>query len=336
MEESKQKRNAHPIGQSAQRKRGGRRRQREQGRKVNGILLLDKPTGESSNASLQTVKQLFDARKAGHTGSLDPLASGMLPLCFGEATKFSQFLLDADKHYQVQVTLGVKTNTGDAEGEVLLEREVPRLTTADLESVLAGFRGPIEQVPSMYSALKHEGKRLYELARQGIEVPRQARTVTIHALTLSDWDGQTNLHLHIHCSKGTYVRTLVEDIGEVLGCGAFVAALRRLTVGPYQEKDMLTMAQLQAVHAKEGVAGLDALLLPLDTAVTSMASVKLTDQMAYFVRSGQPVFVPSAPQTGWVRLLLSDERFLGVGEIVDDGKVAPRRLVSRSEYATIA
>jgi tRNA pseudouridine55 synthase len=195
-------------------------------RTVNGILLLDKPAGLTSNAALQEVKKLYRARKAGHTGSLDPLATGLLPICFGEATKISGFLLDADKHYRVQCRLGERTNTGDSEGEVLERRPVEAVTEAALREAIEGFLGDIEQIPPMYSALKHKGERLYNLARQGLEVEREPRTVTIYALELLGFTGD-HAELMVHCSKGTYVRTLVEDIGEILGCGAHVSAPAR-------------------------------------------------------------------------------------------------------------
>ncbi len=233
----------------------GRRHVR--GRDVNGILLLDKPSGITSNDALQQVKRLYFAKKAGHTGSLDPLASGVLPICMGEATKVSAFLLDADKRYQVRCQLGVRTATADAEGEVLETRPVGNYSEQQLEAVLDGFRGSIEQVPPMYSALKHEGQRLYKLARQGVEVEREARTVEIYQLTLTgrgpDW-----IDIAVHCSKGTYVRTLAEDIGDRLGCGAHVSALRRTAVGPYSETGLVTLEQLRALqgerHAGHGWA----------------------------------------------------------------------------------
>lgn len=303
-----------------------RRRGRSFGRNVHGVLLLDKPIGITSNDALQRVKQLFRARKAGHTGSLDPLASGMLPICLGEGTKFSSFLLDADKHYRVVCKLGIKTSTGDAEGEVIEERPVPALDGAMIESVLAGFRGEIEQIPPMYSALKHEGKRLYELARQGLEVERKPRPVTIYALEYQGLEGD-ELSIHVHCSKGTYVRTLAEDIGERLGCGAHVSVLRRQAVGPYGEEGMVTLETLEGL-AKDGFAALDALLLPLESALGNWPELQLTEDSAFYVKQGQPVQVPKAPSSGWVRLYNKQHEFIGVGEIQDDGKVAPRRLVS--------
>jgi len=300
-------------------------RRRQHGRDVSGILLLDKPLGMTSNEALQRVKRLYHARKAGHTGSLDPLAEGLLPLCFGEATKLSAYLLDADKRYWVRVRLGVSTTTGDAEGEVVQTRPTDGVTRAALEQAVGRFVGPIQQMPPMYSALKYQGQRLYKLAREGVEVPREPRAVTIHAIDLDDFaDGE--FEMTVHCSKGTYVRTLAEDIGETLGCGAHVSALRRTGVGPYAAGQMVTMKQVEQA-AEAGDAALDALLLPLDSAVGHWPEVRLSADAAYYLKLGQPVLVPKAPTTGWVRLYDQTGGFLGVGQIEDDGKVAPRRLM---------
>jgi tRNA pseudouridine55 synthase len=300
-------------------------RRRAKGRDVHGILLLDKPSGITSNAALQQVKRLYFASKAGHTGSLDPLASGVLPICMGEATKVSAFLLDADKYYRVRCQLGVRTATGDAEGEVLQTRTVGSYSAQQLETVLEQFRGSIEQVPPMYSALKHQGQRLYKLARQGLEVEREPRTVQIYALRLlqrgDDW-----IEIDVHCSKGTYVRTLVEDMGEKLGCGAHVCALRRTGVGPYDESGLVTIAALEKLKETDAAA-MDALLLPLESALTQWPDVRLSSDAAFYLQQGQAVLVPHAPTSGWVRLYERDHTFLGMGEILDDGRVAPRRLM---------
>ena len=298
-------------------------------RSVHGILLLDKPVGLSSNRALQIVKRLFGARKAGHTGSLDPLASGMLPICLGEATKFSGFLLNADKSYRFVCQLGVDTSTGDAEGEVVRTRSVGSLLPADIESILRRFTGRIRQVPPMYSAVKHQGRRLYELARRGIEIERQPREVVIYDLRLLGLEGKDCLELEVRCSKGTYVRTLAEDIGEALGCGAHVVALRRIEVTPYGASQMVTLEDLQR-QAEAGSSALDALLLPIDTPIAAWPAVRVRDDMAYYLSRGQPVLVPRAPTRGWVRLYRGDaERFFGMGEILDDGRIAPRRLVQQ-------
>ena len=291
---------------------------------MHGVLPLDKPVGMTSNEVLQEVKTLFGARKAGHTGSLDRLASGLLPLCFGEATKFSAFLLDADKHYQATCRLGVRTNTGDVAGEVIERRPVPALDTARMEQVLDGFRGEIAQVPPMFSALKHKGQRLYELAYQGIEVERKPRTVQIRTLQLLRLEN-AEFEIGVSCSKGTYIRTLAEDIGEVLGCGAHVGTLRRTGVGPLRESEMVTLEEVRTASA-EGNAALDALLLDVDVVLRDAPRVDLEENVAFYLLQGQPVIVPRAPTEGRVRIYHQSGRFLGAGEVLDDGRIAPRRM----------
>jgi tRNA pseudouridine55 synthase len=303
----------------------GRRHRHANQRRVNGILLLDKPSGLTSNAALQLVKKLYRARKAGHTGSLDPLATGLLPICFGEATKISGFLLDADKDYRVTCKFGERTTTGDAEGEVLEQRPLNGLTDQQLRKVMDGFLGEIEQIPPMYSALKHKGERLYKLAREGVEVEREPRQVSIHALELLAFNAPV-AEIRVHCSKGTYVRTLVEDIGEQLGCGAHVSGLRRIGVGPFDDTQLVDMQALEEL-AQEGEQALDRLLLPIESGLAQWPGVSLTGDAAFYLRQGQPVLVPKAPSTGWVRLYEGETRFLGMGEILDDGRVAPRRLM---------
>jgi tRNA pseudouridine55 synthase len=298
---------------------------RRKGRKISGILLLDKPAGMSSNAALQKVKWLYKAAKAGHTGSLDPLATGLLPVCLGEATKASAFLLDADKRYVTTVRLGEKTSTADAEGEVIETAPVPDITLEHLSEVLERFLGDIEQLPPMYSAVKHQGERLYKLAREGVEVERKPRTITIHDLVCLDFDG-VNLKLDIHCSKGTYVRTLAEDISEALGTVGHVAELRRTAVGPFNDVDMVSIEQLEAL-SPEGFEALDRLLLPIDSGLTHWPEVRLNADAAHYLQQGQPVFCPGAPSSGMVRVYDNEERFLGAGEINDDGLVAPKRLM---------
>jgi tRNA pseudouridine55 synthase len=293
---------------------------------VNGILLLDKPLGITSNDALQRVKRLFNAAKAGHTGSLDPLADGLLPLCFGAATKLSAFLLDADKRYWVRVRLGVTTTTADAEGEVRETRSTAQVSEQAIREVLPRFTGRIEQLPPMYSAIKHQGQRLYKLARAGVEVERTPREITIHRLDLLKVE-LPELELDVQCSKGTYVRTLAEDIGEALGCGAHVVGLRRTGVGPYGAAEMVSMAQVEAAAA-DGPEALDALLLPIDSALGGWPAVRLSADAAYYLKQGQPVLVPKAPTEGWVRLYDVDESFIGLGEVEDDGRIAPRRLMS--------
>jgi tRNA pseudouridine55 synthase len=304
-------------------------RRGRQGRNVSGILLLDKPEGVTSNEALQRVKRLYQAAKAGHTGSLDPLATGLLPLCLGGATKFSAFLLDADKRYRVRVRLGVTTTTGDAEGEVLATAATGGIDGAALHAALEHFLGPIEQLPPMYSAVKHQGQRLYKLARRGIEVERTPRTVEIFAIELRDL-AMPEFEMDVHCSKGTYVRTLAEDIGATLGCGAHVIGLRRTGVGPFVEGEtrFVTIAELAALaEAGEGFGALDALLLPLESGLGHWPAVRLSEDSAFYLRQGQAVLVPQAPTEGLVRLYDPSQRFIGVGEILDDGKVQPKRLL---------
>ena len=315
-------------------------RRKNKGRNVSGVLLLDKPQGCSSNHILQKVKRLFGAAKAGHTGSLDPLATGMLPVCFGEATKISAFLLDSDKRYHLKCQFGVSTATGDAEGEVTETQDASSITEQDVRAVLPEFIGEIEQVPPMYSALKHNGERLYKLARQGIEVERKPRSVTIYDIeyiSLSIDEQPINdqpendqkrviLELKVSCSKGTYVRTLVEDIAKKLNSCAHITALRRLSVGPY-DGDMLTIEQLSAL-AEQGIDALDACLQPIDSGVANWPDVRLGADAAFYVRQGQAVMVPHAPTQGWVRIY-DQSQFLGLGEIQDDGMVAPRRMIKQ-------
>lgn len=302
-------------------------RNKFRGRPVDGVLVLDKPTGITSNAALQSVKRMFNARKAGHTGSLDPLASGLLPICFGEATKFSQYLLDANKSYQVTAKLGVITDTSDADGEVVENRCVPEFSAADIEAILTQFRGDIEQVPSMFSALKHNGQPLYKLARQGITVERAARPISIFELKLLRIEAD-ELELFVRCTKGTYIRTLVEDIGNALGCGAHVTVLRRTAAGAYQSDAMVSMDELQAIVDARDWSRLNELLLADDSMVSDYPEVSLGESSLLYLNQGQAVQVPGAPSAGMVRIYSTENDFIGVGEIDDNGNVAPKRLKS--------
>ena len=299
---------------------------KRKGRPVNGVLVVDKPAGISSNDAVQRAKRLFGAQKVGHTGSLDPLATGVLPLCFGEATKFSQFLLDADKKYRARICLGVSTETGDADGDVIAEADASSVTAAQVAAELKNFVGEIEQVPSMYSALKHQGQPLYKLARQGVEVERVPRKVTVYCAELLQVTG-TEIELFVHCSKGTYIRSLAEDLGTALDCGGHVAGLRRLAAGPYKEEQAVRFEELNAMSGPEE---LDTLLLPVSSAVDSWPIMRLHQDTAHYLLRGQPVQVAHAPTEGWVQIFESGEedRFLGVGEILTDGRIAPRRLVA--------
>ncbi|EGY28268.1 tRNA pseudouridine 55 synthase [Candidatus Regiella insecticola 5.15] len=305
-------------------------RPRRRGRDINGILLLDKPPGFSSNDVLQKIKRLFGANRAGHTGALDPLATGMLPICLGEATKFSQFLLNADKHYHVIARLGQRTDTSDAAGKLLDEKEI-KFTQAQLDNALESLRGESLQIPSMYSALKYQGRPLYDYARQGIEVERETRAISIFDLQFIRWQGH-DLELQIHCSKGTYIRTLIDDLGELLGCGAHVSQLRRLQVATYPPERMLTLTQLNTIVESTPSSPypmLDQLLLPMDSAVVNFPEVNLLPMVAAYLKQGQPVQVSSAPAEGMVRITEGEgHHFIGIGIIDDDGRVAPKRLVN--------
>jgi len=310
---------------------------RRKGRAINGVLLLDKPHGLSSNHALQSVKRIYFAQKAGHTGALDPLATGMLPICLGEGTKFSQYLLDTDKTYQVTAKLGIRTTTSDAGGEIVSQKEV-NVSDEQLAAALDTFRGTTKQVPSMYSALKHQGQPLYKYAREGIEVPREARDITVFNLELLHFE-HDEVELNIHVSKGTYIRTIVDDLGELLGCGAHVAHLRRSAVGNYPIDKMITLPELEALLEKANedeitpADVLDPLLLPMNSAVDGMHRVYVDDMSANFLRHGNPVQAYNAPDEGSVQVYLgedendADAEFIGVGFINDDGLVAPKRIV---------
>ena len=294
------------------------------GRNVNGILVLDKPAGESSNRSLQRVKRLFNASKAGHTGRGDPLATGVLPLCFGEATKISQFLLDADKRYSTTIKLGIKTASGDSQSEVLKTSEV-NLDKKQVEDSLEMFRGEIRQIPSMYSALKHKGVPLYKLARKGEEVERKERVVTVYSLNLLDFRGD-EIDLEVHCSKGTYIRMIADDLGDQLGVGGHVTVLRRLQSGPFTLAQSVTMEQLEAAAQGTDPGILDQYLIEADFAVEHLEKVDLPTITADFVRQGQAVIARGLPTSGTVRLY-DNGQFIGIGKILDDGRVAPVRLI---------
>lgn len=306
---------------------------RRKGRALNGMLILDKPQGLSSNHALQAAKRLYFAAKAGHTGSLDPLATGVLPLCFGEATKFSQYLLDADKAYTSTFVFGVQTDSGDSDGAVLRSESAAQISEADIAAVLDQFRGELEQIPPMVSALKHQGQPLYKLAREGKHVERKARRVVISELECLQFRSgeHPQLDVHVACSKGTYIRSLAEDIGAALGTVAHVSALRRTRAGPFTLERAVTLPVLEALQTQlpeqEAHTAMDALLLPLDAALGALPLVKVSEAGGFYIRQGQPVQVPNTPGEGMVRLGLEDGEFLGVGEILDDGRVAPRRLI---------
>lgn len=291
-------------------------------RPVSGVLLLDKAPGLSSNQALQQAKRLYLAAKAGHTGSLDPFATGLLPVCFGEATKFSHFLLDADKIYRATLQLGVTTTTGDTEGDVLARAAV-HVTPDRMERALRGFCGVIFQVPPMHSALKHQGRALYEYARAGVEIERPARQVTIHQLELVSLQGSC-AEIIVSCSKGTYIRTLAEDLGAALGCGAHLTQLQRLGSGAFDLTQAVTQEQLEALS----LAGRDSVLLPPDSLVQQLPEVLLGVESAHYLRRGQTVWQSGLPAQGLLRLYDSTRHFLGVGAMDEEGRLAPKRLVN--------
>jgi len=299
-------------------------RRRKKGRNVHGILLLNKPTGMTSNRILQKVKHLYNANKAGHTGSLDPLATGLLPLCLGEATKVSHFLLDADKHYIAECHLGITTITADSEGDVLQERSIDGINAEQIEHVVQQFIGEQMQLPPMYSALKHQGQPLYKLARQGQTVERDARPITVFDIKIIDIR-LPKLVIDVHCSKGTYIRTLAEDIGEALGCGAHISALHRSQVGHYQ--DMTDFETLQDI-ATQGFEALDALLIPIDTALPHLPALHLTEELSFYIRQGQAVQVSQAPTEGLIKLFTTEQEFIGIAHVLEDGRIAPKRLMN--------
>lgn len=297
-------------------------------RSVDGVLILNKPLTFSSNAALQKVRWLFNANKAGHTGSLDPLATGVLPICFGEATKFSQYLLNADKRYEVVMQLGITTATGDAEGQILEQRPV-NCTQQDLLAVLPRFKGEITQIPPMYSAIKKDGQPLYKLARAGEVIEREPRQITIDELELLSFEGD-KARLVVSCSKGTYIRTLVEDIGQALGCGAHVAMLCRTEAGPFHLEQAIDLETLIELQEKSGSETLDQFLLPVDAGLLHWPSLELTEHTSYYWLHGQPVRVPEAPLNTYIRVRDHQGRFIGIGEVANDGRLAPKRLIQNS------
>ena len=295
-------------------------------RNVNGIILLDKAKGESSNYALQRIKRLFHAKKAGHTGSLDPLATGVLPLCLGEATKISQFLLDSDKRYLAKVKLGERTDSGDSEGVVI---DVQRRIDVDYDALvqtLTKFEGDIKQLPPMYSALKHHGVPLYKLARKGISIKRKVRAVTIHKISLMNFDNNI-AEIDVTCSKGTYIRTLADDLGQELGCGAHVIELRRLQAGVFSIDQCSDSNELEKIAESFGLSGLDKVIVPMERAVEKLPEVVLASETARDIRNGQAVSFHELPKSGLVRLY-EKENFIGIGIVNADGEVAPKRLVA--------
>lgn len=288
-------------------------------RDVHGVLLLDKPQGMTSNDALQKVKRLFNAKKAGHTGALDPLATGMLPICFGEATKFSQYLLDSDKRYRVIAKLGERTDTSDADGQIISTRSV-NITQSQIDEALTHFRGDILQVPTMFSALKYQGKPLYEYARQGIVIEREARPITIYDNQFIQYDSTKHeLTLEIHCSKGTYIRTIIDDLGELLGCGAHVIYLRRLQVSNYPIDNMITLDELQN----------EPLLMPVDSPLQDRPKVVLSESQGKDILLGRTVIVENSVNVETLVRIYQGQQFIGAGTQILN-KLSPKRLISTS------
>ncbi len=299
-----------------------RRRRQSRGFPVDGILLLDKPAGISSNAALQEAKHMLYAQKAGHTGSLDPLATGLLPLCYGNATKVSSFFLGSDKRYHVKIKLGVATDSGDSDGSVVSE-QVVTVNREALEQALVAFKGSYEQMPPMYSALKVNGQPLYKLARQGIEIERKPRAVTVHRLDLLSFVDDV-VELDVACSSGYYVRSLAMDLGEALGCGAHVIELRRTEVAGLTVDNAMTLEQLKAVGSPKDR---EPLLMSIDQALAGfLPQVDLTDNVAYYFKQGQTVRAAGLPDSGWVRIHTASDGFIGLGEVAEVQRVAPKRL----------
>ncbi|VFP83276.1 tRNA pseudouridine(55) synthase TruB [Candidatus Erwinia haradaeae] len=301
-------------------------------RSVHGVLLLDKALGYSSHQAVQKVKYLYRANRAGHTGTLDPLATGMLPICFGEATKFSQYILNSDKEYHVIARLGQRTNTSDA-GGILLSTRLVKFSIKKLEAVLESFRGEIQQIPSMYSAIKYQGRKMYEYAREGVHVPRESRRVVVYTLRCIRYEGN-ELELEMRVSKGTYVRTIVDDLGEKLGCGAHVICLRRLQVSDYPREKMITLESLLALANQEKDLGvmpytyIDSLLMPIDSPVSGYPSVNLQNMFAKYFKQGRPLRLAGGSVSGLVRVTEGeDSKFIGIAEVTDNGLLKPKRVV---------
>mgnify|MGYP001330425281 FL=1 len=301
------------------------RQRRRKVRNISGIVVLDKANGLSSNAALQEVKRLYEANKAGHAGSLDPLATGVLPVCLGEATKVSQFLLDSDKRYRARIKLGIRTDTGDSEGSIIERNEGISVSRKAIERALTKFKGEVEQVPPMHSAIKMNGVPLYKLARKGIAVEREPRLVTLYQICLVEFVN-SELELEISCSKGTYIRTIADDLGQELGCGAHVIELRRTQAGVFTEKDSISSEELALEKENRGLDKIDQFLIPMDRAIQDLPEVNLPSITASHVKNGQAVLVRHLPKNGLVRMY-EDEQFIGIGSIDDDGKVAPKRLI---------
>ncbi len=297
---------------------------RSKGRALNGLLLFDKPSGISSNRALQKVKGIFNAAKAGHTGTLDPLATGLLVICFGRATKISDYLLTADKQYQVILKLGMTTTSGDADGEVLDQQDATSINTAQIQHAASQLTGSIKQVPPMYSALKHQGKRLYDLARQGVEVEREPREVIIHSFDFIHQQDSL-VTMQVHCSKGTYVRTLVEDLGKSLGCGAHITTLRRIALGPFSNPEMHTLNDIEPL-AEKGELALDTLLLPTDAALEAYPAISVDTKTMLDIQHGRSVQLADLPIGERARIYNEEKQFYGIASVNNEGKLTVKCL----------
>ena len=302
---------------------------------INGILLVNKPLYDTSNKTLQKIKKIFKAKKAGHTGSLDPMATGVLPICLGEATKYSQYLLNAGKSYRSTFSLGIKTDTGDSEGKVISVKDTKGLNLADVRHVVEGFLGQVRQVPPMYSAVKKQGKPLYKLARQGINVDREARTVYIYRMKIDSFrkKSTSTLDLDISCSKGTYIRTIAEDLGSMLGCGAHVSRLDRYSVGPFHERDAISLDELEKISESGNRELLDALLYPVDAAIMNYPKINLDACQTRGFANGQSVLLTKSFITGQeadiVRVFDNNQHFIGIAQITSDNSIKPKRLIAK-------
>ena len=311
-------------------------RRRKFGRPLDGVLILDKQAGVSSNGALQEAKRLFFAQKAGHTGALDPLATGVLPICFGEATKFSQWLLDSDKRYRARIQLGITTSTGDLEGDIVQTNDTSALTEERIREVVSSFVGEGTQVPSMYSAIKHKGKPLYEFARKGVQIEREARQIHLHKLDVLEIElnDEAYVDIDVICSKGTYIRTLAEDIGTALGVGAHISRLHRSAAGRFSDQGAISLEQLRMNRGDDQAEVLDSELLPIDVLLEQFERIDLDERSVEFFILGQAVMVPGvyrfAKETDIVRTFCETGRFLGIGEVTGEGGVRPRRLLAQS------
>jgi len=302
------------------------RKRRSIGRDISGVLLLNKPSGVTSNAILQEIKKIFFAKKAGHTGSLDPLATGMLPICFGEATKYSHYLLNSDKKYRVTCKLGITTDSADSDGIIIEEKEVSEISSKFLQECLDSFLGSSMQTPPMHSAIKVDGEPLYKKAHKGEVVEREPRNIVIYSFDVVK-KSFSELILDVHCSKGTYVRTLVEDLGKMLGFGAHVSGLHRTALSFFSDEEMVTLEEItECFNRDDKFLSLNNLLLPVGEMTRGFNEVILSPDEKFYIKNGQAVRVGNSPETGMVSMYFAD-KFIGVGLVLEDGRIEPKRLV---------